>query len=63
MGQSEHEPGATIIEFPAHAAAGRLTRGSDGILRYGDLSPALTELLDLRVHAFTGREALCHSSR
>ncbi|WP_316575924.1 class I adenylate-forming enzyme family protein [Nocardia canadensis] len=58
MGQSEHEPGATIIEFPAHAAAGRLTRGSDGILRYGDLSPALTELLDLRVHAFTGREAV-----
>lgn len=58
MGQSEHEPGATIIEFPAKGAAGRLTRGSDGILRYGDLSPALTELLDLRVHSFTGREAI-----
>ncbi|MFE3541905.1 class I adenylate-forming enzyme family protein [Nocardia sp. NPDC059177] len=58
MGHSEHEPGATIIEFPAHCAAGPLRRGSDGVLRYGDLSPALTELLDLRVHAFTGREAV-----
>ncbi|MEV6059050.1 class I adenylate-forming enzyme family protein [Nocardia asteroides] len=58
MGQSEHEPGATIIEFPTGGAAGRLTRGSDGVLRYGDLSPALTELLDLRVHSFTGREAV-----
>ncbi|WP_280340226.1 class I adenylate-forming enzyme family protein [Nocardia neocaledoniensis] len=58
MGQNENEQGATIIEFPAKGAAGRLTRGSDGILRYGDLNPALTELLDLRVHSFTGREAV-----
>lgn len=58
MGHSEHEPGATIIEFPGSGAAAPLRRGADGVLRYGDLSPALTELLDLRVHAFTGREAV-----
>ncbi|WP_336085837.1 hypothetical protein [Nocardia sp. SSK8] len=58
MGHSEHEPGATIIEFPAQGAAASLRRGADGVLRYGDLHPALTELLDLRVHAFTGREAV-----
>ncbi|MFC4375349.1 class I adenylate-forming enzyme family protein [Nocardia halotolerans] len=58
MGHSEHEPDATVIEFGAHATAGRLRRGPDGVLRYGDLHPALTELLDLRVHAFTNREAV-----
>ncbi|MGW1742337.1 class I adenylate-forming enzyme family protein [Nocardia sp. NPDC001965] len=35
-----------------------LSRGADGILRYGNLSPALTELLDLQVHAFSNREAV-----
>ncbi|MFC6013893.1 class I adenylate-forming enzyme family protein [Nocardia lasii] len=58
MGHGEHEPGATVIEFPATGAATRLRRGADGVLRYGDLSPALTELLDLRVHSFTNREAV-----
>ncbi|WP_245655274.1 class I adenylate-forming enzyme family protein [Nocardia coubleae] len=37
---------------------GQLRRGPDGVLRYGDLHPALTELLDLRVHSFTNREAV-----
>ncbi|WP_227996454.1 class I adenylate-forming enzyme family protein [Nocardia australiensis] len=35
-----------------------LARGADGVLRYGNLTPALTELLDLRVHAFANREAV-----
>ncbi|WP_082392811.1 class I adenylate-forming enzyme family protein [Nocardia arizonensis] len=35
-----------------------LARGADGVLRYDDLTPALTELLDLRVHAFAAREAV-----
>ncbi|MEV3960552.1 AMP-binding protein [Nocardia sp. NPDC050193] len=39
-------------------AAAPLSRGADGILRYGNLSPALTELLDLQVHAFSNREAV-----
>ncbi|MFD3427922.1 class I adenylate-forming enzyme family protein [Nocardia fluminea] len=58
MGHGEHEPGAAVFEFPATSAATQLRRGSDGVLRYGDLSPALTELLDLRVHSFTNREAV-----
>jgi long-chain acyl-CoA synthetase len=58
MGHGEHEPGADVFEFPATSAATQLRRGSDGVLRYGDLSPALTELLDLRVHSFTNREAV-----
>lgn len=33
-------------------------RGADGILRYGDLNPALTELLDIRAHRYAGREAI-----
>lgn len=58
MGHTEREPDATIIEFPANGVVGPLRRGADGVLRYGDLHPALTELLDLRVHAFTNREAV-----
>ncbi|MGW0638573.1 class I adenylate-forming enzyme family protein [Nocardia salmonicida] len=58
MGHGEHEPGAAVFEFPATSAATQLRRGSDGVLRYGDLSPALTELLDLRVHSFANREAV-----
>lgn len=53
-------PAARVVEF--HIAdvgsAAPLSRGADGILRYGNLSPALTELLDLQVHAFSGREAV-----
>ncbi|RJO80010.1 long-chain fatty acid--CoA ligase [Nocardia panacis] len=40
------------------SAADPLSRGADGVLRYGNLTPALTELLDLRVHAFGRREAV-----
>ncbi|TCJ99731.1 class I adenylate-forming enzyme family protein [Nocardia alba] len=58
MGHGEHEPGADVFEFPAVGAATQLRRGADGVLRYGDLSPALTELLDLRVHSFANREAV-----
>ncbi|MDO3645401.1 class I adenylate-forming enzyme family protein [Nocardia mangyaensis] len=58
MAHTEREPDATIIEFPTNGVAGPLSRGADGVLRYGDLHPALTELLDLRVHAFTNREAV-----
>ncbi|MGW0004232.1 class I adenylate-forming enzyme family protein [Nocardia grenadensis] len=39
-------------------AAAPLSRGADGVLRYGNLGPALTELLDLQVHAFSNREAV-----
>ncbi|WP_036528000.1 class I adenylate-forming enzyme family protein [Nocardia sp. CNY236] len=35
-----------------------LARGADGVLRYGNLTPALTELLDLRIHTFAAREAV-----
>ncbi|WP_043656765.1 class I adenylate-forming enzyme family protein [Nocardia thailandica] len=61
MRDSEPEAGATIVEFPAARALGTdlpVARGADGVLRYGNLSPALTELLDLRVHSFTSREAV-----
>ncbi|MGW4123346.1 class I adenylate-forming enzyme family protein [Nocardia sp. NPDC004711] len=35
-----------------------LARAADGILRYGNLTPALTELLDVQVHTFAAREAV-----
>ncbi|MEV0245290.1 long-chain fatty acid--CoA ligase [Nocardia sp. NPDC050712] len=50
-----------LIEYPLKRPAARdnpLARGADGVLRYGNLTPALTELLDLQVHAFSGREAV-----
>ncbi|MGW5387554.1 class I adenylate-forming enzyme family protein [Nocardia sp. NPDC003963] len=49
-----------LVEFHIVDAgtAAPLSRGADGILRYGNLSPALTELLDLQVHAFSNREAV-----
>ena len=33
-------------------------RGADGILHYGDLDPALAELLDIRAHRYADREAI-----
>lgn len=53
-------PAISLVEFPAAdtGSAAPLSRGADGILRYGNLSPALTELLDLQVHAFANREAV-----
>ncbi|NKY55435.1 class I adenylate-forming enzyme family protein [Nocardia flavorosea] len=53
-------PAISLVEFPLAdtASAALLSRGADGILRYGNLSPALTELLDLQVHAFADREAV-----
>lgn len=53
-------PAISLVEFPQAdtSSAAPLSRGADGILRYGNLSPALTELLDLQVHAFANREAV-----
>ncbi|MFX0575671.1 class I adenylate-forming enzyme family protein [Nocardia nepalensis] len=50
-----------LVEYPLnrpHACDTPLARGADGVLRYGNLTPALTELLDLQVHAFSTREAV-----
>ncbi|MFI9509305.1 class I adenylate-forming enzyme family protein [Nocardia sp. NPDC052566] len=50
-----------LVEYPIHrpqAGDHPLARGADGVLRYGNLTPALTELLDLQVHAFASREAV-----
>lgn len=50
-----------LVEYPhsRNARCGNpLARGADGILRYGNLTPALTELLDIQVHTFAGREAV-----
>ncbi|MEV0295208.1 long-chain fatty acid--CoA ligase [Nocardia sp. NPDC050710] len=50
-----------LVEYPLMrppACDNPLARGADGVLRYGNLTPALTELLDLQVHAFSGREAV-----
>ncbi|WP_107659060.1 class I adenylate-forming enzyme family protein [Nocardia suismassiliense] len=50
-----------LVEYPLthpHARDAPLARGADGVLRYGNLTPALTELLDLQVHAFSTREAV-----
>ncbi|WP_416563389.1 class I adenylate-forming enzyme family protein [Nocardia testacea] len=60
--QSGSPPGSRpdLVEFHIvdAGATAPLSRGADGILRYGNLSPALTELLDLQVHAFSQREAV-----
>ncbi|RDI68626.1 class I adenylate-forming enzyme family protein [Nocardia pseudobrasiliensis] len=51
-----------LVEYPQRdchpTEFGPLARGADGVLRYGNLNPALTELLDVQVHAFSGREAV-----
>ena len=50
-----------LVEYPPLRNAwsdNPLARGADGVLRYGNLNPALTELLDVQVHAFSGREAV-----
>ncbi|WP_174184489.1 class I adenylate-forming enzyme family protein [Nocardia barduliensis] len=50
-----------LVEYPLtgpHVWDNPLARGADGVLRYGNLTPALTELLDLQVHAFATREAV-----
>ncbi|MFE3444648.1 class I adenylate-forming enzyme family protein [Nocardia sp. NPDC059180] len=53
------DPAGLLVEYPAGERAGDpLARGADGVLRYGNLTPALTELLDLQVHAFATREAV-----
>lgn len=50
-----------LVEYP-HSRNARcdnpLARGADGVLRYGNLTPALTELLDIQVHNFAAREAV-----
>ncbi|MEU1983317.1 AMP-binding protein [Nocardia sp. NPDC019395] len=59
------DTGLELVEFPVAdpGSAAPLSRGADGILRYGNLSPALTELLDLQVHAFANREAVVEVGR
>ncbi len=50
-----------LVEYPNTRNArcdNPLARGADGILRYGNLTPALTELLDIQVHTFSAREAV-----
>ncbi|QLY32866.1 class I adenylate-forming enzyme family protein [Nocardia huaxiensis] len=50
-----------LVEYPHTRNAwcdNPLARGADGILRYGNLTPALTELLDIQVHTFAAREAV-----
>ncbi|WP_024799926.1 class I adenylate-forming enzyme family protein [Nocardia sp. BMG51109] len=50
-----------LVEYPQSRnprSDNPLARGADGVLRYGNLNPALTELLDVQVHAFSGREAV-----
>ncbi|MFI5777844.1 class I adenylate-forming enzyme family protein [Nocardia sp. NPDC051570] len=51
-----------LVEYPHRVCHptefAPLARGADGVLRYGNLNPALTELLDVQVHAFSGREAV-----
>lgn len=58
--RTSDEPQRLFIEYPAGRTRFRdpLARGTDGVLRYGNLTPALTELLDLQVHAFADREAV-----
>ncbi|MFI5719993.1 class I adenylate-forming enzyme family protein [Nocardia sp. NPDC051750] len=60
-----HGDGLELVEFPVAdlGSAAPLSRGADGILRYGNLSPALTELLDLQVHAFANRDAVVEVGR
>ncbi|MFF0491705.1 class I adenylate-forming enzyme family protein [Nocardia sp. NPDC004068] len=52
----------SLVEYPQRVCRptdfAPLARGADGVLRYGNLNPALTELLDVQVHAFSGREAV-----
>lgn len=50
-----------LVEYPQTRnpwCTNPLARGADGVLRYGNLNPALTELLDVQVHAFSNREAV-----
>lgn len=54
-----------LVEYPQAVSEPRnawcdnpLARGADGVLRYGNLTPALTELLDIQVHTFAAREAV-----
>lgn len=49
-----------LVEYPGSGTRSDtpLSRGADGVLRYGNLGPALTELLDVQVHAFAEREAV-----
>ncbi|WP_228792699.1 class I adenylate-forming enzyme family protein [Nocardia cyriacigeorgica] len=59
VNERAESPAGLLVEYPAGERAGDpLARGADGVLRYGNLTPALTELLDLQVHAFATREAV-----
>src|SRR4051794_6845387 len=49
-----------LVEYSLPDGCGNaaVKRGADGVLRYGDLSPALIELLDIRAHHYASREAV-----
>ncbi|MTE12836.1 class I adenylate-forming enzyme family protein [Nocardia aurantiaca] len=50
-----------LVEYPQTRNSwcdNPLARAADGVLRYGNLTPALTEFLDVQVHAFAAREAV-----
>ena len=53
-------PQRLLIEYPAGRSrfSDPSARGADGVLRYGNLTPALTELLDRQVHTFADLEAV-----
>ncbi|MDV7245651.1 MULTISPECIES: long-chain fatty acid--CoA ligase [Rhodococcus] len=52
---------SSLVEYPCSSAFfhdDRMARGRDGLLRYGALTPSLTELLDIAVHRYAGRVAV-----
>ena len=53
---------AALVEYSASVpgwADPRVSRCADGLLRFRDLTPSLTELLDISVHRYADREAVC----
>ncbi|MCD2108961.1 AMP-binding protein [Rhodococcus erythropolis] len=52
---------STLVEYPCSnllLADARVTRAGDGVLRYSQLDPSLSELLDIAVHRFSSRIAV-----
>ena len=52
---------STLVEYPCSTqliADARVTRAGDGVLRYSQLDPSLSELLDIAVHRFSSRIAV-----
>ena len=52
---------STLVEYPCSnqlLTDGRVSRATDGLLRYRQLDPSLSELLDVAVHRFSVRVAV-----